>query len=240
MDEQGLSLEDFIGQTESAMEFIHEIIEKAVQEVDYKPNGGVMPMQVAVLPDQSVSVTLSENPKTAVADMLRGLADRLQTFLEDVQKRADHENGEVPDIEIGENPEKAPVPHFAQGAHVDAQIDDTGVHHLTEQRALWTSLERYKEVVFSFDTMNDLNRFTAGESFLTAGVGKSSLYKDRINNKFYLHLIPGQDKNSLSRLFNQATEHGSFVSGNERFILHLLEGAECLIPENALGILGNM
>ena len=235
MDEQGLSLEDFIGQTDTAMEFIRELMLKAAQEVDYKPHGNVMPMQVAGLPDRSISVTVYENPKTAVTDMLRGLADRLQTLLEDVQKRS--EDGDAQD-RVQED--KVLVPHSAKGAHFDARVDDTGVHHKTGQDFLRAPLEQYKEAVFSFDDMNNLNLFAAGVLGLSAGVHRSALYKDCAKGIFYLYFVPGQDKDALSRIFNQALEHGYFVSANELFILHLLEGADCLIAEDALAILGNM
>ena len=234
--EQGLSLEDFIGQTESAVEFIHEIVEKAAHEVDYKPNGGVMPIQVAVLPDKSVSVTLSENPKSAVADMLRGLADRLQNFLEDVQKKSANDNdGELPNVEIVEDREKALVPHMAKGSHVDAQIDDQGV---TNRRLpLWKEALDATELVFVFRNMQDLDALSGVYSKIGIGVEASALYKDATNGQYYLFVKPDSHKDAFSKVFNHATEYGRFLSADERFLLHLRESAQPILEEQALNVL---
>ena len=61
MDEQGLKLEDLFDKSKEAMDFLHDVMEKAVEEVDYKPQGAFTPMQITVLPDHSISLTLSEN-----------------------------------------------------------------------------------------------------------------------------------------------------------------------------------
>ena len=60
MDEQGIKLEDLFEKKKEAMDFLHDVMKKAEEEVDYKPTGSFMPMQITVLPDHSISLTLSK------------------------------------------------------------------------------------------------------------------------------------------------------------------------------------
>ena len=60
MDEQGIKLEDLFEKKKEAMDFLHEVMKKAEEEVDYKPTGSFMPLQITVLPDHSISLTLTD------------------------------------------------------------------------------------------------------------------------------------------------------------------------------------
>ena len=73
LSEQGIKLQDFFDRKQEAMDFIQNIMVRAAEEVDYHPNGVFMPMQISVLPDRTISITLSENSEDAFADLLRGL-----------------------------------------------------------------------------------------------------------------------------------------------------------------------
>ena len=46
MFEQGIKLEDLFEKKKEAMDFLHEVMKKAEEEVDYKPTGSFMPMQI--------------------------------------------------------------------------------------------------------------------------------------------------------------------------------------------------
>lgn len=76
MDEQGIKLEDLFEKKKEAMEFLHEVMRKAEEEVDYKPTGSFMPMQITVLPDHSISLTLSENASASFGEILKNLTDK--------------------------------------------------------------------------------------------------------------------------------------------------------------------
>ncbi|SFB67168.1 adaptor protein MecA [Butyrivibrio sp. YAB3001] len=96
MDEQGLKLEDLFEKKKEAMEFLHEVMKKAEEEVDYKPTGSFMPMQITVLPDHSISLTLSENASASFAEILRNLTDKAgiklpKNVLEDLGETVDEE-----------------------------------------------------------------------------------------------------------------------------------------------------
>ena len=76
MFEQGIKLEDLFEKKKEAMDFLHEVMKKAEEEVDYKPTGSFMPLQITVLPDHSVSLTLSENASASFSEILKNLTDK--------------------------------------------------------------------------------------------------------------------------------------------------------------------
>ena len=76
MFEQGIKLEDLFEKKKEAMDFLHEVMKKAEEEVDYKPTGSFMPMQITVLPDHSISLTLSENVTASFSEILRNLTEK--------------------------------------------------------------------------------------------------------------------------------------------------------------------
>ncbi len=96
MDEKGISLEDLLTRKEDALEFLHDILIRATEEVGYHPVGNVMPMQISVMPDRTLVVTLSENADAAFADVLKSLVENLGIEL---PKKVLQELGDTPDSE---------------------------------------------------------------------------------------------------------------------------------------------
>ena len=96
MDEQGIKLEDLFEKKKEAMDFLHEVMKKAEEEVDYKPTGAFMPLQITVLPDHSISLTLSENASASFGEILKNLTDKAgikipKNVLEDIGDAANDE-----------------------------------------------------------------------------------------------------------------------------------------------------
>ncbi|MBQ7658675.1 MAG: adaptor protein MecA, partial [Butyrivibrio sp.] len=96
MFEQGIKLEDLFEKKKEAMDFLHEVMKKAEEEVDYKPTGAFMPMQITVLPDHSISLTLSENASASFSEILKNLTEKAgiqipKNVLEDIGDSASEE-----------------------------------------------------------------------------------------------------------------------------------------------------
>ena len=96
MFEQGIKLEDLFEKKKEAMDFLHDVMKKAEEEVDYKPTGSFMPMQITVLPDHSISLTLSENVSSSIGEMLKNLTEKAgikipKKVLEDIGDSVDEE-----------------------------------------------------------------------------------------------------------------------------------------------------
>lgn len=71
-----IDYKDFITHTDKARQVVQEILEQAAKEVDYKPPKFAFDLQIMVLQDQGILLTLSENDGTA--DHARKLVDYLK------------------------------------------------------------------------------------------------------------------------------------------------------------------
>ena len=96
MDEQGIKLEDLFEKKKEAMDFLHEVMRKAEEEVDYKPTGSFTPLQITVLPDHSISLTLTENASASFGEILKNLTEKAgitipKNVLEDIGDSVDEE-----------------------------------------------------------------------------------------------------------------------------------------------------
>lgn len=223
MDEQGLSIEDLFRKKDEAMAFLREIIARAAEEVDYRPNGSYLPMQMTVLPDQSISLTLSEDAGNTLAEVLRSLADRLRAFLEDIAALRGDADGA---------PDQAVIEERTRENSDEARLQDI------------VSKLRNHEFVFSFDSLRTVIRFA--KSLSVPVCVKSSLYKDAAKDTWYLLLTPfaaegiivdiGEDNPDVARatLYLHANDYGTFVTIEKRFILHMQENMDCIIAGEAL------
>ena len=73
LEEYGVELEDLFTRSGNAMDFLKEVVERAREEVDYNPKGGVLPMQLNVLEDHSICVILGESDNSSFDDMIKFL-----------------------------------------------------------------------------------------------------------------------------------------------------------------------
>ena len=76
MFEQGIKLEDLFEKKKEAMDFLHDVMKKAEEAVDYKPTGSFTPMQITVLPDHTISLTLSENASESFGEILKNITQK--------------------------------------------------------------------------------------------------------------------------------------------------------------------
>lgn len=243
LDEQGIRLEDLFERKKEAMDFLHEVVERATQEVDYKPSGSYTPMQISILPDHTISLTLSENAEGAFEEIMRNLTDKLglrfpQSFLE----------------ELGDAPEQDRIPKLQEYLSNLKQFagyikDMTGTvgktsaepaqQHPAEadqtQKVRKKALERLKfeGFVFAFDNIGAVISFCG---HLTGQVKvQSRLYKDVEKNRFFLHFQRGRESMiHFAALFTMAYEFGEFATTSPVTIAHMEESMECLIAERAV------
>ncbi len=87
LEEFDITYKDFITRTDRAREVVEEIIEQAMAEVDYKPPQFAMDMQIMMMPEKGMVLTLSEkspedlknNPK--VMEYLQGMRKALEEHM---------------------------------------------------------------------------------------------------------------------------------------------------------------
>ncbi len=261
MDEQGIKLEDLFEKKKEAMDFLHEVMRKAEEEVDYKPTGSFMPLQITVLPDHSISLTLSENASASFGEILRNLTEKAglnipKNVLEDLGDTVDEERidrlneylkslkeltGSVKKaLQESGIDESAKLP-FSQDKKPGSEEKVRKISTPIPKNKDKTSSDRDKdlkrlkfhEYVFSFA---DLKTVIAFCSKVSKKIGvESSLYKNPSDGHYYLDLMrKDEDPKVFAALFTMAYEFGHFQASNTNIIAHIKESYDCLIKGNAI------
>lgn len=81
MKEHGVELEDFLNNRGKIQDFLHSIVEMAVEEVGYKAQGGMLSMQVTPLPKNALAVTFSESTDLD----FKGLLEQMTEAAEEIE-----------------------------------------------------------------------------------------------------------------------------------------------------------
>lgn len=93
LEELEITYKDFILRSERAKEVVEDIIEQAMEEVGYKPPEFAMDMQIMVLPDKGMMLTLSER---SPEDLKKN--PMLQEYLKEMQKTLEEHFGDIAQI----------------------------------------------------------------------------------------------------------------------------------------------
>ena len=242
MDQYDISIEDFFSRSENAMEFLHEIVKQAEQEVDYRPEGPLTSLQIAPIPDKGIAIFLTEKPqidlKTILQSLKKGAGIEIpDDVMEKIEQSTPREQAEF----FGrfmENVHKEVEKNMAQGNSVEPKVEGA--------RELFQGKEREKNVpgsvqtssnlerkIFAFDSVADVMRYA--EVVEMPGDVGSSLYKDWDHENYYLVVERHQvSVETLAGVYLTAYEYGHFVSEKEEHIHFIKEHCECVIQRNAI------
>lgn len=213
LEEFEITYKDFITRSEKAKEVVEEIIEQAIEEVGYKPPQFAMDMQIMMMPDKGMVLTLSEKTPE---DLQKNPA--LMEYLKEMRKTLEEHFGKpgaegLPQLPTGLSGEKG----------VDAQQTGEGAQPGTAQLPDFA--------IFKMATLRDLSEYAR---ILPKNLRvESCLYADK--GEYYLFLQRGHASyKRYSRACIQALEYGVLFGATEDKIVYLDEHAECLIPEKAI------
>ena len=266
MFEQGIKLEDLFEKKKEAMDFLHEVMKKAEEEVDYKPTGSFMPMQITVLPDHSIYLTLSENASASIGEIIRNLTEKAgikipKNVLEDIGDSADEDRlnrlndylkslrqitgkvkdlveGEVQDKEEEKDSSKVSINSNAtvEGTRKKAQRISTGAAQALSEEEKNARRLRFHEYIFLFDDLKTVISFCK-KAPSNLQIG-SCLYKDPKSGAYYLDIKrQNEDPTTFSALFTMAYEFGRFYASNLNTIAHIRETSELIVGDNAIATL---
>ena len=263
MFEQGIKLEDLFEKKKEAMDFLHEVMKKAEEEVDYKPTGAFMPLQITVLPDHSISLTLTENASASFGEILKNLTDkagikipknvledigdstdderinRLNEYLKSLKQLTNSVKNIMEESGIAQSSDKIPVNSNETPANARKKADkiSTGASYnkaeVDKERQRDIQRLQFHEYVFTFEDIKTLIAFSGKLS----GDLKisSSLYKDQISGLYYLDLMRNEeDPKVFASVFTMAYEFGHFEASNKHVIAHIKESYDCIIKDNAV------
>ena len=89
------------------------------------------------------------------------------------------------------------------------------------------------KMVFSFKQLSDVLKLAA---VVREYPRESSLFADRKKGRYLLLIGQEIDKeeSTISPIFLHAGEYGDFVSADERFMEHMRETCDCIVPRDAI------
>lgn len=96
LQENGLAMDDFLSNDGRTEEFLRKIIALAEQETGFKVQGGPMTIQVAVLPENTLALTLSEKQGGNLMELLEGLRAAMSNLSEAVNEKAREQAEQTP------------------------------------------------------------------------------------------------------------------------------------------------
>lgn len=82
MYDYGLEVSELVDNREKAEDFLRRVMQEARYELNYKTNGGALSVQIALLPEGDIAMTIAE----AMPEQLEAQMNRLKSYLEDFQK----------------------------------------------------------------------------------------------------------------------------------------------------------
>ena len=80
LEANGLQVDDFLSNDGKTEDFLRKMIALAEQEVGFKVQGGPMTIQVNVLADNQLCLTLSEKQTGNILDLLEGLRSAMSSL----------------------------------------------------------------------------------------------------------------------------------------------------------------
>jgi adapter protein MecA 1/2 len=210
MEEYQIDYKDFIMRSDKAKEMVREIIEQAEEEVGYRPPQFAFDLQIMLLQDKGLVLTLSEkepfeaNDGERILECLKEMKNMMFHAKEKMGQKLNQSMGQLPAQE--ENGQNA----------VDASV---------------RRIEKPEYAVFVFDRISDIMDFA---TMIPKGLRVvSELYT--MDDKYYLYIKKASASyERYSKACVQAMEFGSLYAADEERLSHLKEHGECIIAEKAL------
>ena len=185
-------------------------------------------MRLTILPDQSLSLTLSDHANPAIDPAVSKLV------MDAVKKSMQARGLPSPDGagSTGMNGSGSTGSGSKRNPARSTGADNTDGQNVTARQQTW---------VFRFESMRDVTRSCR---FLMDFVDlDTSLYKGKDGEYYLLVSLPegaGLGREEFERIVLTANEYGELLTGHRTGAALLKEHAECMIPQNAAMLLGRL
>ena len=216
MEENGLELDDFFTQSDKAQDFLREVVEQASEEVGYDSGQGMVSLQIVPLPNHGLAITFSESESKEWHDVM----ENIKGIIEDVKERV-KEKGILQD---GDAPEKE---EEVSAVTIPADKANKGKREIEKVR------------LFAFVNLRFAIQYA--KTVQEKGAVRSTLYKDKANNIFYMTLEKGRlSTHKYNVLCSNATEFATYMVDGQRILDYLKEQGEILVENRAVKVLAKL
>lgn len=224
--DNGLQMDDLFERRGAAMEFLKQIIDEAARRENVHITGEHTSMRLTILPDQSLSLTLSDHANPAIDPAVSKLV------MDAVKKSMQARGLPSPDGAGSTGSTGSANTRSRRSTVQNKDADSADGQNVTARQQTW---------VFRFESMRDVTRSCR---FLMDFVDlDTSLYKGKDGEYYLLVSLPegaGLGREEFERIVLTANEYGELLTGHRTGAALLKEHAECMIPQNAAMLLGRL
>lgn len=218
MQEFGIVLEDFFKNKSKIHDFLHEVVERAEQEVGYEPKEGLLSMQIMPISQNSIAITFTEKEDGGYDDMINNIKETVADIIS--ENEADDELQSDDAIE-----------DFEDEIEVSDEKDDLVEENFTVGRDYRNMLD-YPKIMVAMPTIQGLVDYCKAVN-INKSI-RSELYYLK-NKDLYCLVI---DKNRLSvndfkTITRLAIEYSSNITNNKKIIAYVREQGEVIFDMSA-------
>jgi len=232
MKEHGVEIDDFLSNKGNVHEFLHSIVEQAVEEVGYEAKNGVLSMQVVPLPKNTLAITFSEKEDQGIQDMISQIKDvvgdvgdiinkDMLTAMGDQLMRAEqNEEDMISDSEV--------LP-----ADEDVKLEEK------EEKKQTRAPRKPQTAIFKFQSFDELEAL--GKAIPIDKPINSKVYKNDKTGEFHLIIEKARlSVKNFSEVCKLTNEFGVFEGKSIIRAAHIMEHERVIIKKKAIEVLKNL
>lgn len=219
LEENGLTIEDFVMNQDKVRDFISELVMMAKEEVGYEVNDEALAVQLVTLPRNRLAITLTNNAESSIRDML------------------EHLKGDVNEVTLSEEEELLP--------ELQSDLESIDEKESTNKRMEDIKQEAKKRVLAQQKVTSRVYEFTSLEEVEQLATSitvqksiTSRLFKDSKTGRYYLVINKGRlSKDVYRSICEQALDFGMLYSYKASRLAYIEEHFDCLIKKKAIDVL---
>ena len=100
MFDYGIEISEIVDNRDKAEDFLRKVMQEARYELDYKTQGGILSVQIAVLPEGDVSMTIAEALPEKIENQMNMLKNYLEDFQKILEKKVEEQKNTAPQTPI--------------------------------------------------------------------------------------------------------------------------------------------
>ncbi len=219
LEEHEITYKDFLTRSPKAKEIVEQIVAQAIEEVGYKPPEFAMDMQIMMMPDQGMILTLSEKTPEEIRSN-----PTLMEYLRELKKVFEQKMA-------GENMTPDNIEKLLTGGS-KLPGNMSNANSVKENKASEDVKKSQPSfAIFAFSSLRNVCNYV---NVLPENLDvDSSLYAEK--GIYYLHIDKGNaDYKHYSRACIQAMEYAGLFGAAADKVTYLQEHAECLIADKAV------
>ena len=218
MQEFGIVLEDFFKNKSKIHDFLHEVVERAEQEVGYEPKEGLLSMQIMPISQNSIAITFTEKEDGGYDDMINNIKETVADIISENEADDELQSDDV-------------IEDFEDEIEVNDEKDDLVEENFTVGRDYRNMLD-YPKIMVAMPTIQGLEDYCKAVN-INKSI-RSELYYLK-NKELYCLVI---DKNRLSvndfkTITRLAIEYSSNITNNKKIIAYVREQGEVIFDMSA-------